>query len=56
MATMKATVRNGRTTAKGKVFNANHNTRAETRNIEGHIDHERTALNVNFKFLANGNV
>ena len=56
MATMKATVRNGRTTAKGKVFNANHNTRAETRNFEGHIDHERTALNVNFKFLANGNV
>lgn len=56
MATMKATVRNGRTTAKGKVFNANHNTRAETRNIEGHIDHNRTEENLNFKFYADGNI
>ena len=32
MATMmKATVRNGRATAGGKVYNANHNTKAETR-------------------------
>lgn len=56
MAKMKATVRNGRTTSAGRVFNPNHNTRAETRNLEGHIDHDRTALNVNFKFFANGNV
>ena len=56
MAKMKATVRNGRTNSAGRVFNPNHNTRAETRNLEGHIDHDRTALNVNFKFYANGNV
>lgn len=56
MAKMKATVRNGRTNSAGRVFNPNHNTRAETRAIEGHIDHDRTALNVNFKFFANGNI
>ncbi len=56
MAKMKATVRNGRTNSAGRVFNPNHNTRAETRNLEGHIDHDRTALNVNFKFFANGNI
>ena len=56
MKKMKATVRNARTNQAGRVFNANHNTRAETRNLEGHIDHDRTALNVNFKFFANGNV
>ena len=37
---MKATVRNGRATASGKVYNANHNTKTETRNQERHIDHE----------------
>lgn len=56
MAKMKATIRNGRTTKSGQVFNANHNTRTETRNLEGHIDHDRTALNVNFKFYADGNI
>lgn len=56
MAKMKATVRNGRTNKAGRVFNANHNTRAETRNLEGHIDHERTAKNVNFKFLSDGSI
>ena len=56
MAKMKATVRNGRTNSAGRVFNPNHNTRAETRNLEGHIDHDRTALNVNFKFYADGNI
>lgn len=56
MAKMKATVRNGRTNSAGRVFNPNHNTRAETRNLEAHIDHDRTALNVNFKFFANGNI
>lgn len=56
MAKMKATVRNGRTNSAGRVFNPNHNTRTETRNLEAHIDHDRTALNVNFKFFANGNV
>lgn len=56
MAKMKATVRNGRTNSAGRVFNPNHNTRTETRNLEAHIDHNRTALNVNFKFFANGNV
>ncbi len=54
MATMKATVRNGRTNNKGKVFNANHNTRTETRNLESHINHDRTALNTNIKIKANG--
>ena len=44
---MKATVRNGRATASGKVYNANHNTKAETRAQERHIDHERTDQNIN---------
>lgn len=56
MAKMKATVRNARTNKAGRVFNANHNTRAETRNLEGHIDHSRTAQNINFKFYADGNI
>ena len=56
MAKMKATVRNGRTNSAGRVFNANHNTRAETRNLERHIDHTRTAQNLNFKFYADGNI
>lgn len=56
MAKMKATVRNGRTNKSGRVYNANHNTRKETRNLEGHIDHERTAKNVNFKFLSDGSI
>lgn len=56
MAKMKATVRNGRTNKRGQIFNPNHNTRAETRNLEGHIDHNRTSQNVNFKFFANGNI
>ncbi len=53
---MKATVRNGRATAGGKVYNANHNTRAETRAQERHIDHDRTELNVNFQFTNDGRV
>ena len=53
---MKATIRNGRTTNAGRVFNANHNTRQETRAVEGHIDHDRTAQNLNFKFLADGSI
>ena len=56
MAKMKATVRNGRTNSAGRVFNANHNTRTETRNLEGHIDHDRTAQNVNFKFYSDGHI
>ena len=53
---MKATVRNGRATASGKVYNANHNTRAETRAQERHIDHERTEQNINLQFTADGRV
>jgi len=53
---MKATVRNGRATASGKVYNANHNTKVETRNQERHIDHERTEQNINLKFTAEGRV
>lgn len=56
MKKMKATVRNARTNKAGRVFNANHNTRAETRAIEGHIDHSRTAQNINFKFYADGSI
>ncbi len=56
MSKMKATIRNGRTTNAGRVFNANHNTRQETRAVEGHIDHDRTAQNLNFKFLADGSI
>ncbi len=53
---MKATVRNGRATAGGKVYNANHNTRAETRNLEPHIDHDRTEQNINFQFTNDGKI
>ena len=53
---MKATVRNGRATASGKVYNANHNTRAETRAQERHIDHKRTEQNINLQFTAEGRV
>ena len=56
MSKMKATIRNGRTTNAGRVFNANHNTRQETRAVEGHIDHNRTAQNINFKFYADGSI
>ena len=56
MSKMKATIRNGRTTNAGRVFNANHNTRQETRAVEGHIDHDRTAKNLNFKFFADGSI
>lgn len=53
---MKATVRNGRATTNGIVYNANHNTRAETRAQERHIDHERTEQNINLQFTAEGRV
>ena len=53
---MKATVRNGRATTNGMVYNANHNTRAETRAQERHIDHERTEQNINLQFTAEGKV
>ena len=53
---MKATVRNGRATASGQVYNANHNTRAETRAQERHIDHNRTDQNINLQFIAEGRV
>ena len=42
---MKATYHNGRANKGGKVYNANHNTKAETRNQQRHIDHERTMEN-----------
>ena len=53
---MKATVRNDRATASGKVYNANHNTKIETRNQERHIDHDRTEQNINLQFTAEGRV
>ena len=53
---MKATVRNGRATASGKVYNANHNTKTETRNQERHIDHSRTDQTINLQFTAEGRV
>ncbi|MEF2837916.1 MAG: hypothetical protein U0N82_09350 [Oscillospiraceae bacterium] len=53
---MKATIRNGRATASGKVYNANHNTRAATRAMENHIDHERTQENINFQFTNDGRI
>ena len=53
---MKATVRNGRATTSGKVYNANHNTKTETRNQERHIDHSRTEQNINLQFTAEGKV
>ena len=51
---MKATVRNGRATASGQVYNANHNTKAETRAQERHIDHNRTDQNINLQFTDDG--
>lgn len=53
---MKATVRSGRATAGGKVYNANHNTKKETREQERHIDHDRTEQNLNFQFTNTGTV
>ena len=53
---MKATIRNGRATASGQVYNANHNTRAATRAMENHIDHERTAENIHFQFTNDGQI
>lgn len=53
---MKATIRNGRATASGKVYNANHNTRAETRAQERHIDHDRTQRNISYKVTNDGEV
>ena len=47
---MKATVHNGRATKDGLVYNANHNTKTETRDQEGHIDHSRTEQNINLQF------
>lgn len=42
---MKATCRNGRTNSSGRVFNANHNTKEETRKQQDHIDHDLTEQN-----------
>ena len=42
---MKATYHNSRASKGGKVYNANHNTLAETRNQQRHIDHELTMEN-----------
>lgn len=42
---MKASYHNGRATAAGKVYNANHNTKKETRDGQKHIDHEKTDEN-----------
>ena len=42
---MKATYHNGRASKGEKVYNANHNTLAETRNQQRHIDHELTMEN-----------
>lgn len=53
---MKATIRNGRATASGQVYNANHNTRAETRAQERHIEHQRTEQNINLQFTNDGRV
>lgn len=47
----KATCRHGRARADGRIYNANHNCREETRNKENHIDHERTKENWYFQFF-----
>lgn len=49
----KATYHCGRTTKAGKVYNANHNTRTETRNGQNHIDHERTERNLLYRIENN---
>ena len=43
---MKASYHNGRATKAGNVYNANHNTKIETREKQKHIDHDRTLENV----------
>ena len=43
---MKASYHSGRTTKAGNVYNANHNTKIETRDRQKHIDHERTLENI----------
>ena len=43
---MKASYHNGRATKAGNVYNANHNTKIETRENQKHINHERTLENV----------
>lgn len=49
MTKIKATYHSGRTTKAGKVYNANHNTRTETRNGQNHINHERTEHNLLYR-------
>lgn len=46
---IKATYHCGRTTKAGKNYNANHNTRTETRNGQSHIDHDRTERNLLYR-------
>ena len=43
---MKASYHNGRATKAGNVYNANHNTKIETRDRQKHIDHEKTLENI----------
>ena len=43
---MKASYHSGRATKAGNIYNANHNTKIETRDRQKHIDHERTLENI----------
>ncbi len=52
--TTKGTVRNGRKSKSGEVYNANHNTLEATRKQQSHIDQERAGLNVYIQFNREG--
>lgn len=54
--TTKGTVRNGRKSKSGEVYNANHNTLEATRKQQSHIDQERAGLNVYIQFNREGSM
>ena len=54
--TTKGTVKNGRKSADGSAYNANHNTLEATRQQQSHIDTERQELNRYIQFKSDGSM
>lgn len=54
--TTKGTVKNGRKSADGSAYNANHNTLEATRQQQSHIDQERLELNRYIQFKSDGSM
>ena len=54
--TTKGTVKNGRKSADGSAYNANHNTLEATRMQQSHIDQERHELNRYIQFKSDGSM